>query len=615
MTLNPNYICLNRLAIFANGKSVYAENFHEGVNIIRGSNSHGKSTIIDFIFYVLGGENINWKKEAAQCDSVLAEIEVSSNVWTLRRRITQTRLEGIDIYEGKMEDAEKKLSGWVHYASTRTSSRESYSQMLFSFLGIPNINKNGERITIHKILRALYIDQNTPQDTFFYTDIWDSGTIRQMIGDVLLGVYSEKLFSAKERKRSLEQNLEVFKKEERNFLYNIKSSGLETNKGVLKLQLKDVEGKISAGLKTDKPTETFDERLSLLNVKLVKTEREIKILKESNADSVLFLDALERKVKFINQSEQTSKLLSDIFLQACPICNNELTITDDEKICPLCKSELAEKDAWNVNIRMRQEILYQIKESKKLIDDRILKIDKLTKEKAKLGEEIAYITQLIKSDKIALASIANDIPIESIYETIELISLKEKLQQNFLLIETIDRIRSQINAIANDISETNTIIVSIEKEQALNKDKIARSIDRISHRIVETDTLHKKEFIGLSPITIDFYNNTFFAGDRNNFSASSLAYLKNSVHFALFFSATQYPSMLYPRFILCDNTEDKGLVAQRSQVFQQEIVKLSSETKSKHQIILTTSMIAPELNNATYCVGEELTGDKYSLNF
>ena len=52
----PNNIFLNRLQIITdNGEIAFDEPFHKGVNIIRGDNSSGKSTITHFIFYVLGG--------------------------------------------------------------------------------------------------------------------------------------------------------------------------------------------------------------------------------------------------------------------------------------------------------------------------------------------------------------------------------------------------------------------------------------------------------------------------------------------------------------------------------------------------------------------------------
>jgi VIT1/CCC1 family predicted Fe2+/Mn2+ transporter len=51
-----NSLFLNRLVILTQeGRIAYDEKFHRGVNIIRGDNSSGKSTISHFIFYVLGG--------------------------------------------------------------------------------------------------------------------------------------------------------------------------------------------------------------------------------------------------------------------------------------------------------------------------------------------------------------------------------------------------------------------------------------------------------------------------------------------------------------------------------------------------------------------------------
>lgn len=47
---------LQRLRIVTlENKIAYDEQFHKGVNIIRGQNSSGKSTIIRFIFFALGG--------------------------------------------------------------------------------------------------------------------------------------------------------------------------------------------------------------------------------------------------------------------------------------------------------------------------------------------------------------------------------------------------------------------------------------------------------------------------------------------------------------------------------------------------------------------------------
>lgn len=76
------------MIIFTNdGQIAYDENYHRGVNIIRGNNSSGKSTITHFIFYVLGGAFNDWVKEAKQCSSVIAEVELNGATLTLKREI------------------------------------------------------------------------------------------------------------------------------------------------------------------------------------------------------------------------------------------------------------------------------------------------------------------------------------------------------------------------------------------------------------------------------------------------------------------------------------------------------------------------------------------------
>lgn len=68
-----NNLFLRRLMVFTeDGKTAYDESFHLGVNIIRGHNSSGKSTIIRFIFFVLGGCYSEFTPEALRCRSVLA---------------------------------------------------------------------------------------------------------------------------------------------------------------------------------------------------------------------------------------------------------------------------------------------------------------------------------------------------------------------------------------------------------------------------------------------------------------------------------------------------------------------------------------------------------------
>ena len=78
---------INRLIITTKGQIAYDEFFHDGVNIVRGENGSGKSTIANALFYSIGGEFTDWLPEALQCDFTIVEVEINESILTLKREI------------------------------------------------------------------------------------------------------------------------------------------------------------------------------------------------------------------------------------------------------------------------------------------------------------------------------------------------------------------------------------------------------------------------------------------------------------------------------------------------------------------------------------------------
>jgi len=63
--------------------------------------------------------------------------------------------------------------------------------------------------------------------------------------------------------------------------------------------------------------------------------------------------------------------------------------------------------------------------------------------------------------------------------------------------------------------------------------------------------------------------------------------------------------MRYPRFILADNMEDKGIEEKRAQNFQKILIeRLKSFDTSSYQVIYTTSYITEELDKSDMVVGK-----------
>ena len=174
MTQSKSYLFLNRLVIVTHsGTIAYDEPFHKGVNIIRGKNSSGKSTISNFIFYALGGDYNNWNPEAIKCREVFAEVEINGGIFTLRRSITTSLRQPMSIYWGTYETAKSDLINWKTFPYQQTTDKVSYTNVLFNALNYPEVkSETDSNITIHQILRLLYIDQDSPTQSLFRRELF-----------------------------------------------------------------------------------------------------------------------------------------------------------------------------------------------------------------------------------------------------------------------------------------------------------------------------------------------------------------------------------------------------------------------------------------------------------
>jgi ABC-type dipeptide/oligopeptide/nickel transport system ATPase subunit len=186
---------LRRLRVLRRGAAVYDESFHLGVNIISGENGSGKSTIADFIFYILGGEFENWKTAAESCDQIQAEVVTQGGVLVLRRDIGKAQTP-MAVFFGHIEEAERHgLEGWETYPIRRTSSRLSFTQIMFRAAGIPEAQSQGaSNITMHQTLRLLYSDQRTPSAFLFRYENFDTRDIREAVGDLICGLSVYELY-------------------------------------------------------------------------------------------------------------------------------------------------------------------------------------------------------------------------------------------------------------------------------------------------------------------------------------------------------------------------------------------------------------------------------------
>ncbi|MBK8945407.1 MAG: AAA family ATPase [Ignavibacteriae bacterium] len=626
------YLKLQRLVVIGqNGQIGFDEKFMSKLNIIRGTNSSGKSTISNFIFYVLGGDFNNWTTEASKADSVIAEISVNDSIFTLRRLVTQNSQQPMYVYWGKYEDSNSS-EGWQIFPYRQTDNQRSFSNILFSTLNMPELkNDNESNITLNQILRLIYIDQKSPTLSLFKHEDFDSPLTRKAITELLFGIYDNDLYNDRLSLRDLNRTFDDKKKETHGILqiYAELGNKIDINEIEMDIQkaeeeLKDVQNKLKE-IK-EKEHVVLDSRK-----KLVYTKLKYEIINEKHAysqiledikkyeydieDSNYFIESLIKRKKSLDDSSLIRENLGYLKITHCPNCLSPLEDSSINDICFLCKNPINKNEEQSTLSRMGIELENQIKESKKLLEEK--------KEKLKgLNLKTATIIENIKRYQRNIDEILEEVRSTRDSETESLYVKKGQLEAQ------IQFLGKELNA-SNQLKLLKEELLKLEKEINLIKDKILlaerkqnerygkslATIEKYTLLILKKDLERQDEFkYGLN-VELSPTKDTFTLDGKNNFSESSNTLLKNAVRFGIFFASLELDFFRYPRFIICDNTEDKGMEEIRSQRFQENILELSSKFDVEHQIILTTSMISSDMNNDELCIGEEYSVNNKTLKF
>jgi hypothetical protein len=197
MTQFEPTLLLNRLVIVKDRRTVYDEPFHSGVNIIRGQgNSVGKSTIANMIFYALGGDAVQWVEEARVCDAVMAEVIVNGTPLVLNRAISDSKERPMSIFWGNFDSANKSSpTEWQTFPFSQRGTTQSFSQVIFRALGIPEVRGDlASRVTMNQLLRLLFCDQQTPSEEMFRQEKFSRNDTLDAVGSLLCGTYDDRIY-------------------------------------------------------------------------------------------------------------------------------------------------------------------------------------------------------------------------------------------------------------------------------------------------------------------------------------------------------------------------------------------------------------------------------------
>jgi hypothetical protein len=634
MTLYKPTLRVNRLVVFQGGHTAFDCKFHSGVNVVRGRNSSGKTTVMDMLAFSLGAENIRWKQQALMCTETMVEVELNGKLATLRREISETRQRPMAIFWGPIAQAlESGPQLWELYPFLRSVHRMSFSQALFEALEMPQAQGDGaSNLTLHQLLRVLYADQPSVHSPIFRLDSFDTPLTREMVGGYLCGVYDDELYSAQLRLREIDSSLGKQESELKSIYVVLGRSGQSESLDFLQIRIAELEmarTQQSAALlelkqrrtitaKERKTAEALPENLrqQLNDARRAEfeTKDRLKALELDQIDSEMFVDELKARLRNLDESKETRTFFGNLRFDFCPSC---LTPMPHDRLpghCHLCLQEQGDDRAATQLLRMRNEINVQLKESVSLLEARSNSIAELRQNVPLIMEHLKGLERKYKDLESSWSSDV-ELAIEEAARAIG--KLDEEIRQAYerqKLAAIISELQAKRDELRNEKAHLEDRIQQLSMRQEGRKAEVAALIGASMKRLLVLDLPLQEEFKNPHDIVFNFVDNSVYVNGAKNFSESSAVVLRHIFHLSLLTASTIKPYMRVPRFMMLDGIDDGGMEKERSHRLQEIIVAECANYDVEFQLIFATSEINPALERDDLVVGRWFSPDARSLD-
>lgn len=632
MTQFEPTLVVERMRVEREAVAVYDERFHVGVNVIRGDNSSGKSTVLNFLFYALGGDLADWSKAARLCTRVLVQVRINQATATLSRDVSTKPKRAMDIHSGDMEAAlVAPRSEWLRFGYARAESRESFSQALFRLMDVPEVVTDASgNITMNQLLRLLYADQLSPVESLFkHQGSFDNADHREAIGRLIFGSHSVTLYENEQEIRRLGGELDQTIGEYRSLLSVVGAEEgmtwdwLQAERRRLSARAEELAAEIAEGAAA--PADVLDPTLRAqeearvravaLQDELGRAQDERSNLALRIADSARFIHTLRAKLVALGDTTLVASTLGDVRFGECPACSSPLEDDPPPHACYLCKTPHDEEDRRGRLAAMITETALQVEQSERLqrrragaAEELDARIRSLTLDWDAAARQVAELRRTVSTEReLRLRELNREAGY--VARQIEDLARREEFARRLLVLsERREGIQARIERLRSENE-------ALEREQSKRIAVASTVVSDEIRTLLKNDLRRQDAFENPSSVVFSFRDNRISVNDESYFSASSRAILKSSFVLGLTAAATRLEFMRHPRFCMIDTHENMGVEAVRSQNFQRQILRVSEKSRVDHQIIFATAMLDDELDDPRFLVGRHYTRDEPSLAF
>lgn len=614
------FLQLKRLEVHAKGERIYNQVFNKGLNVIAGKNGTGKSTIIDFIAYVLGYEEIKWKAVQKKCDYVIGTFSIDdSKKIILKREINDKRMNPI-YCKTDINDL-----SWTVLTYKNSEGKRSFSSFLFEFFGIPltKLEQNSS-LTMFHILRLLYADQSSPADSLLNRQKeFDNKGIRKSLSELLLGIDDLESHNIRQQISELEKKYNSDNAEIKSIQRFLEDWGLHSPEEIqskiaeLEKVIKNAEVKIAekdSSLGHNSVDYELRKDIKKIDLELGQVKNEIEKLTSEILDSHELIALLENSSNEINESLSFYSIFSGLEFLYCPQCLQPLQKNESKALCTLCNGENEEvKTIEKFYLDRKIELEFQVAESKKIITKRKKEIQKL---EATIGN--LNLKRTSQAKKVTLQEKLNNLEIQLITEaSIQVGESYEKINQlklNESRVKTLEKMIASAKKVKGQIVSFRDDLDRLTESRIRYRSIIFNSIGATIKNLLEKDGGYETTFQNPVNIELDFENSEMKVDGTTKFSDSSDAVLKVASRFSVFLSSLKHEKVRIPKFSIIDCMEDKGMLPERAALIQNGILDELDNVNVDYQLIIGTSMPCERLLNDDYIVNKFYEKGEHTLD-
>lgn len=472
----------------------------------------------------------------------------------------------------------------------------------------------------------------SPVDRIFRPVSFDLAITRQAVGDLLCGAYSDEYYKALLRKREVVAALQEVRSSVKFLIKTHKRDGrpittewidaeslrLENELKEVGRHIDEVEREIFDAEFTDRLSlndqESSYQRVVQLQKKLGSAEEALTKIRLQIADTDRYIASIDNKLEQLSEANIIVESIGGLSFEFCPSCFAPIEDHAVEGGCGLCKSSHNSEETRKRVLKLINEYARQRERAFSVQEDRRaeLRIRSAELEQLKgLWENAGAQYQVsLRTPTSEMRSRLRELNRKAGY----LYREQEELVFFRSVVDELSTLTAEREGLENELNALEAAIEYEKDKQAARLVKARQAIEREVLEFLHADLARQITFEEAEDISFEFDADRLAVNGESFFSASSMAYLRNSFFASFLYAAANDRSFLHPRLLIMDTVEDKGMEPERSMNFQRILRDKSSAAKSIHQVIIATSMIAPELNTPDYTVGGEYSRDNRTLD-